>query len=171
MTSTHHASAIAPAVLAELRERDDAGYARAPFTDDEGGAPLRCCLRRSDPGERLMLVTYAPLRRWAADTGADPGPYDECGPVFVHAGECPGPADGPGRPPILDGSRRVLRAYDSRGHILCGRLVEPVPDPRGASELDDALRDLFADRGVALVHARAVEFGCFLVEFRRDVPA
>ncbi|MGW3510169.1 DUF1203 domain-containing protein, partial [Streptomyces sp. NPDC000994] len=31
------------------------------------GAPLRCCLRRSEPGERIALVSYAPLRRWAAE--------------------------------------------------------------------------------------------------------
>ncbi|WP_017601626.1 DUF1203 domain-containing protein, partial [Nocardiopsis lucentensis] len=83
MTTTHHMRAIGPAVLAGLRVRDDAGHVRDAFTDDEGGAPLRCCLRRSIPGERMTLVTYAPLRRWAAEGGVDPGPYDECGPVFI----------------------------------------------------------------------------------------
>lgn len=79
------AHAIPPATLEELRAADDAGRAPVPTTDDEGGAPLRCCLRHSRPGELIALVSYAPLRRWAAATGADPGPYDEQGPVFVHA--------------------------------------------------------------------------------------
>ncbi|MFB6872280.1 DUF1203 domain-containing protein [Streptomyces sp. NPDC056323] len=165
MTTTYEVRAIDPAVLKRLRERDDAGRTRTPLTDPEGGAPLRCCLRHSEAGERIVLVSYAPLRRWAADTDAEPGPYDECGPVFVHAEECDGPASGPGYPAELHGARRVLRAYDGRGHILGGRLIE-IPKER-AAEVDDALHEVFADPAVALVHVRAVEFGCFMVEARR----
>lgn len=79
MTTTYEVRAIDPTVLKQLRERDDAGRARAPVTDPEGGAPLRCCLRHSEAGERIVLVSYAPLRRWAAEADAEPGPYDECG--------------------------------------------------------------------------------------------
>ncbi|MFD7618569.1 DUF1203 domain-containing protein [Streptomyces sp. NPDC059802] len=165
MTTTHEARAIDPTVLKQLREQDDAGYAREPVTDPEGGAPLRCCLRHSEAGERIVLVSYAPLRRWAAETGAEPGPYDECGPVFVHAEECGGPTVGPGYPVELHGARRVLRAYGAQGHILGGRLIE-IPKER-ATEVDHALREVFADPEVALVHVRAVEFGCFMVEIRR----
>ncbi|MFJ8849193.1 DUF1203 domain-containing protein [Streptomyces sp. NPDC102437] len=165
MTTTYEVRAIDSAVLKRLRERDDAGRTRTPLTDPEGGAPLRCCLRHSEAAERIMLVSYAPLRRWGAETGADPGPYDECGPVFVHAEECGGPASGSGYPAELHGARRVLRAYDGRGHILGGRLIE-IPKER-AAEVDDALHEVFADPTVALVHVRAVEFGCFMVEARR----
>ena len=42
--------AIAPAVLADLRSTDDAGNVPMLLTDTEGGAPLRCCLRRIRPG-------------------------------------------------------------------------------------------------------------------------
>ncbi|WP_031068159.1 DUF1203 domain-containing protein [Streptomyces sp. NRRL S-118] len=157
--------AIEPAVLRELRARDDAGVAREAVVDAEGGAPLRCCLRHSEAGERLLLVSYAPLRRWAAATGADPGAYDECGPVFVHAEECAGPAPGPGYPAAMHGPLRVLRAYDARGHILGGTLLE-VPRER-ATEVDRALREVFADPAVAVVHVRAVLFGCFMAEVRR----
>ena len=165
MTTIHEARAIDPAVLKQLRERDDAGLARMPITDPEGGAPLRCCLRHSKAGERIVLVSYAPLRRWAAETGADPGPYDECGPVFLHAEECSGQTSGPSYPAELHGARRVLRAYSAQGHILSGTLTE-IPQER-ATEVDNALRDIFAHPAVALVHVRAVEFGCFMVEVRR----
>ncbi|WP_405708398.1 MULTISPECIES: DUF1203 domain-containing protein [unclassified Streptomyces] len=165
MTTTYEVRAIDPAVLKQLRERDDAGRTRRPVTDPEGGAPLRCCLRHSEAGERIVLVSYAPLRRWAVATDAEPGPYDECGPIFVHAEECDGPASGPGYPVELHGARRVLRAYDGQGHILGGRLIE-IPKER-AAEVDDALLEVFADPAVALVHVRAVEFGCFMVEARR----
>ncbi|MFF8727314.1 DUF1203 domain-containing protein [Streptomyces sp. NPDC015171] len=156
--TAHLARPIAPAVLKELRTADDAGRAPAPFTDTEGGAPLRCCLRRSVPGERIALVSYAPLRRWAAETGADPGAYDEQGPVFVHAGECPGP-DGDDLP--FTRAHRTLRRYSADGRILGGRLVT------GEDGFRPALAEAFGDPEVALVHVRAVEYGCFLYEVRR----
>jgi hypothetical protein len=127
--------------------------------DDEGGAPLRCCLRRSEPGERIALLSYAPLRRWAAETGADPGAYDERGPVFVHADDCGGP-DSTSHP--FTGAHRVLRRYSAEGRILGGRLVDP------SESFDEAFAEAFTDLEVALVHVRAVEYGCFLYEVRRD---
>ncbi|MEU0024752.1 DUF1203 domain-containing protein [Streptomyces sp. NPDC006335] len=155
--TTYPARPLAPVVLEELRVRDDAGRPLSPFTDEEGGAPLRCCLRRSEPGERIALVSYAPLRRWAAETGAEPGAYDEQGPVFVHAEACAGP-DGREEYPFAD-AHRTVRRYSADGHILGGELVEKLGD--------DAFRNAFDDPSVALVHVRAVEYGCFLYEVRR----
>ncbi len=128
-----------------------------PALDEEGGAPLRCCLRHSEPGERIALVSYAPLRRWAAETGAEPGAYDEQGPVFIHAEECAGPAAGSGYP--FANAHRVLRRYSAEGRILGGELVDPLDD--------DAFHRAFADLSVVLVHVRAVEYGCFYFEVRR----
>lgn len=157
-TTTYRARPIPPAVLKELRDSDDAGRPAVPRTDAEGGAPLRCCLRRSEPGERVALVAYAPLRRRAAENGTDPGAYDEQGPVFVHAEDCAGPA---GEELPFTNGHRVLRRYAADGHILGGRLVE-TPDA-----FEDAFAAAFADPEVALVHVRAVEYGCFLYEVRR----
>ena len=154
--TTYTARPIAPSVLKELRTADDAGRAMTPLTDDEGGAPLRCCLRRSEPGEVIALVSYAPLRRWAAETDAEPGAYDEQGPVFIHAEECSGP-DGDGHP--FDNAHRTVRRYSADGRIIGGELVD-APD-------DAAFRNAFDDPAVALVHVRAVEYGCFLYEVRR----
>ncbi|MFC5908789.1 DUF1203 domain-containing protein [Streptacidiphilus monticola] len=168
-TTAFTALPLHPTTAAELRERDDAGRRRTPFTDTEGGSPLRCCLRRSGPGERIVLVSYAPLRRWAEETGADPGAYDECGPVFLHADPCPGPdGEAGGYPLRLHGPRRMLRAYDASGRILGGTLLE-LPHA-GQEELDAAVGDAFADPQVAVVHLRAVEFGCFLAELRPGQP-
>ncbi|MER5545626.1 DUF1203 domain-containing protein [Streptomyces sp. NPDC002589] len=157
MTTTYTPRPIPSQVLKELRTTDDAGRPTTPFTDEEGGAPLRCCLRRSTPGESIALVSYAPLRRWAGETGADPGAYDEQGPVFVHAEECPGPAD-PAPLPFTN-AHRVLRRYSADGHILGGHLVD--------TDFPSALTEAFADPEVAVVHVRAVEYGCFLYEVRR----
>ncbi|KUL32055.1 DUF1203 domain-containing protein [Streptomyces regalis] len=156
--TTYRARPIDPATLKELRSADDAGRRTVPVTDEEGGSPLRCCLRRSAPGERIALVSYAPLRRWAAENGVDPGAYDEQGPVFIHAEECAGPQLQ--SLPFVN-AHRVLRRYSAEGHILGGQLVE------GADGSARALHNAFDDPAVAFVHVRAVEYGCFLYEVRR----
>ncbi|WP_328621488.1 DUF1203 domain-containing protein [Streptomyces sp. NBC_00354] len=161
----HAVRPLAPAVLAGLRVRDDAGRPCLPYEDPEGGAPLRCCLRRSHPGELIALVAYAPLRRWAAETGADPGAYDEQGPVFIHAADCGGPAGAPGYPFASPGALRTARRYDAGGRILGGRALSLGEEPDAV--LEEALAEAFADPEVALVHVRATEFGCFLFEARR----
>ncbi|WP_329033089.1 DUF1203 domain-containing protein [Streptomyces sp. NBC_01725] len=162
----HTARPVEPAVLKELRDTDDAGAARTPYTDTEGGAPLRCCLRSSRAGERITLVTYAPLRRWAAANRATPGAYDEQGPVFIHADVCEGPAeDATGYPFARPGALRTVRRYDCEGRIVGGRLLEI---PGAADEgFDAAFAEAFADPEVVLVHVRAVEYGCFHFEVRR----
>ncbi|MFE9632914.1 DUF1203 domain-containing protein [Streptomyces sp. NPDC006463] len=165
MSIGHQARPIGAAALAELRARDDAGRGRVPYTDEEGGAPLRCCLRPSAAGERIALVSYAPLRRWAAATGADPGAYDEQGPVFIHAEDCGGPAGSGAYPFAQPGVRRTARRYSARGHILGGRVLELGEEPDGV--IGRALDEAFADPEVALVHVRAAEYGCFLFEVRR----
>ncbi|HUR51889.1 MAG TPA: DUF1203 domain-containing protein [Mycobacteriales bacterium] len=145
---------IPPGVVADLLVRDDAGRPPKLLVDREGGSPLRCCLRPIRPGEEVALVSYAPLRRWAASRGIDPAAYDEVGPVFVHAGHCAG-ADGTGWPSELREGPRVLRAYTARGRILRGVQVPSY------GEFEKELEQLLADPAVAVVHARSVEFGCF----------
>ncbi|MES5821067.1 DUF1203 domain-containing protein [Streptomyces sp. RG80] len=155
--TTYTALPIPPSVLKELCSADDAGRQMVPVTDEEGGSPLRCCLRHSRPGELLALVSYAPLRRWAAETGAEPGAYDEQGPVFIHAEECAGPQAREGY--AFDNAHRVVRRYSADGHILGGELVGTLDE--------DAFQHAFDDPAVALVHVRAVEYGCFYYEVRR----
>lgn len=161
-------SAIAPAVLAELRERDDAGAVPARWTGETDGAPLRCCLRRARAGERLALISYAPLRRWAARTGAMPGAYDEVGPVFVHLDGCAGPDPAAGYPFAETGASRVVRRYTAQGAIAGGEFVALPPGPGAAQAvMRGALERAFADPETALVQVRAVEYGCFQYEVRR----
>jgi hypothetical protein len=153
-TATYRVSPIDPAVVEQLRVRDDAGNAPVPSTDGDGGSPLRCCLRVSRPGEPLLLASYAPLRRWAAATGADPGPYDEVGPVFIHPEPCAG-RESDGYPEELRKTDRVFRGYNESGGIVRGELA-----PAG-SDHEAVLRGLFDDPTVTFVHARALGHGCF----------
>ncbi|MFD0417530.1 DUF1203 domain-containing protein [Streptomyces sp. NPDC127108] len=165
MSTTFTPRPITPDTLKQLRDTDDAGRPCVPFTDPEGGDPLRCCLRPARAGERIALVSYAPLRRWAADTGAEPGAYDEQGPVFIHADPCEGPEPATAYPYVRAGALRAFRRYDAGGNIVGGRLLE-VPEDTTAG-FDEALTEAFADPQVALVHVRAVEYGCFHFEVRR----
>ncbi|MGW7417402.1 DUF1203 domain-containing protein [Streptomyces sp. NPDC054863] len=178
MTTTCTPLPVPPAALKELRTVDDAGRRPEPFTAREDGvpldcvgSPLRCCLRAVEAGDRIALVSYAPLRRWAAETGAEPGAYEETGPVFIHADECgqagAGGEQGESRqyPFARPGALRTIRRYDAAGHIVGGRLFE-IPQDAGAG-FDGAFDEAFADPKVALVHVRAVEYGCFLFEVRR----
>ena len=146
--------AIESQVVAALRVRDDAGRRPVTVVDAEGGSPLRCCLRTSRPGEELLLVSYAPLRRWAAGRAVDPGPYDEVDPVFVHPSDCGGP-DHDGYPDDLRGTPRVFRGYDANGRIVAGLLANPDDDH------ERVIESLLDDERVAVVHARALGFGCF----------
>ncbi|MET7699341.1 DUF1203 domain-containing protein [Streptomyces sp. NPDC005485] len=164
--TNHTALPIPPAALKELRDTDDAGRPCAPYTATESGGPLRCCLRPAQAGDEIALVSYAPLRRWAAETWAKPGAYDEQGPVFIHADPCEGPdADPDDYPFSRPGALRTLRRYNAEGHIVGGRLLE-IPET-AADGFDAALAEAFADPEVALVHVRAVEYGCFQFEVRR----
>lgn len=149
--------AIDPAVVAELLEKDDAGRPPRLLVDDEGGSPLRCCLTKATPGEQIALVSYAPLRRWAASRGIDPGAYDEQGPIFLHATPCSGltSQDWPTT------AHRILRMYGEAGTILGGHYLPADGDPAVA------LKEIFADPEVRVVHARAVEYGCFHFEVAR----
>jgi hypothetical protein len=160
-TTASEIRAIEPSVCRALLDLDDAGRRPAVTIDADGGSPLRCCLRPAAPGDAIALASYSPLRRWALETGANPGAYDEVGPVFIHVEPCPGVAPST-LPAGLFESRRVLRSYSADGTILGGRLVEPF------ESADDALEEIFrTSTEVALVHVRALEFGCFLLEARR----
>jgi hypothetical protein len=163
-TKTFTARAIPVDVVAELRVRDDSCAAPEVVIDRDGGSPLRCCLRVSRPGEQMFLVSYAPLRRWAAESGARPGAYVETGPVFIHAQPCDGPQHD-GWPEDYRGLPRVLRAYGANGRIRGGVVV-----PAGESRPERFIDELFADADVAFVHARALEFGCFTFWIDRPEP-
>lgn len=121
-------------------------------TDPDGGAPLRCCLRDSRPGERIVLGSVTP-----------PGPagaYAETGPVYVHADRCPGPASA-GYPAEFRGRPQVFRAYDQNGMLLGGELVEAGDGQEVVAER------LLADPAVAFLHSRNVLPGCYMFAIRR----
>ena len=82
--------------------------------ESPGSSPCRHCLRWAQPGERVILFSYA-----AIPSGH---PYSETGPIFVHADECQRysatneyPAD------FRNG--RVFRAYDAKYKIIDAQIL------------------------------------------------
>lgn len=140
---------IPPVELHQLRAAgvDEAGNRLAVQVDTEGGNPLRCCLRESDPGERVLLISYAPP--------GTRGAYTERGPVFIHAEPCGGYLTPAEYPPGLRHRQQVVRAYDWEGRIADGVLVN---DGQHAMTV---IGELLARPDVALVHLRNVGYGCY----------
>jgi hypothetical protein len=129
-----------------------AAGATRTWTEEHGGAPLRCCLRDSRPGERIALV--------AATPEGPRGAYRETGPVFLHAEGCTGP-DGTGYPEDWRRRAQVFRAYDDGGAIVGGEVV-----PAGAAQEEVATR-LLSDPAVAFLQTRNVVHGCYVLTIRR----
>jgi hypothetical protein len=147
--------AIPAAELAAIRAagRDEAGNALTVEVDAEGGSPLRCCLRTTRPGEKVLLVAYTPP--------GGSGGYAERGPVFIHAEPCDGYRTPHDYPPDLYGRAQTVRAYNERGRIEDGIYVQT------GEEADRAIADLLARPGVTLVQVRNVGFGCYNFAVRR----
>ncbi len=123
------------------------------WTDDDGGAPLRCCLRDSRPGERVALVAVTP--------DGPRGAYRETGPVFLHADGCAGPAD-TGYPGDWRRRTQVFRAYDADGAIVGGEVVPAGPAP------EEVAARLLSDPAVAFLQTRNVVHGCYMLTVTRD---
>jgi hypothetical protein len=122
------------------------------WTDQHGGAQLRCCLRHSRPGERIALVAVTPE--------GPQGAYRETGPVFLHADDCPG-RTGTGYPDDFRDGPKVFRVYDAAGAIGGGELV-----PAGTGQ-EEAAGRLLSRPGAAFLQVRNVVYGCYVLSVRR----
>jgi hypothetical protein len=119
----------------------------------EGGNPLRCCLRDSEPGEELILFGYEPP--------IPASPYREIGAVLAHAEPCGGPADTAAYPPDWYGRPQVLRAYDQRGWIHDATRRHDGQDPEAV------IAEMLADPTVVQIHSRNVDWGCYMFTVTR----
>jgi hypothetical protein len=151
---------IPPAELQQVRAAgvDEAGNRLTVQVDTTGGSPLRCCLRESAPGDRVLLIAYTPP--------GTRGGYAERGPVFIHAEPCRGYLTPDRYPPALSHRQQVVRAYDRDGRIADGVLVN---DGQHAMAV---IGELLGRADVALVHLRNVGYGCYNFAVRRaEIPS
>ena len=155
VTASFTISAIPPVYLDRIRAQgeDDFGNPIAAFTNrDEGGTPLRCCLREAAPGERVVLMAYRPAARG--------GTYAEVGPLFVHADRCTGYLDETAYPEGFRSRRQLFRAYDAEGLPTSSQIVEP-------DEVDAVIAELLARTEVDVIHSRNVLAGCYMFAVNR----
>ena len=132
--------------------QDDYGNQLYAHVDD-GTAPCRHCLRIAYAGEEVILFSYRPFDQT--------GLYQEVGPVFVHAHECPAYPGNGGFPPVFKNRPLILRPYDDHDAI-CGSQVYAK-----AGEAEAAASGLLEDPTVAYVHARSVTRGCYMFRIER----
>jgi hypothetical protein len=146
---------IEPLRLQAVRRAAEDGFGNpfTPYAATGEGEPLRCCLRFARAGESIALISFAPF--------AQPSPWREVGPVYVHAERCEGYAER-SLPDELRRGPRVLRAYRADGTMNYGHntLVDE-------EDLEPVLDRLLGEPDVATVHVRTVLPQCYLYAVTR----
>jgi hypothetical protein len=150
-------TALSETYLESIRKagRDQHGnpLRRITVAADDAGSPLRCCLREATAGEQITLIAHSP------QGGA--GPYEEVGPVFIHADSCGG-YDTPGHYPEGFRSRQqVFRAYDGQGRICDAIRVDSV-------DAEASISQLLSRPEITVVQSRNVLYGCFMFLISRS---
>jgi hypothetical protein len=153
---------IPSSTLTEIRlaGHDRFGNELTPIVDADGGSPLRCCLRRSTPGETLYLIAHRPFTR--------PGPYAEAGPVFVHASACPGYNENDAYPAgYRDWPAMVFRPYRHHAELNCDAIAYDAIEIGGGDAAEVLIGAIFADPTINFIHTRNVHAGCFMFSITR----
>jgi hypothetical protein len=125
---------------------------RRVIADSKPGFPCRVSLADADVGETLLLLHYL-----HHDV---PGPYRGSGPIYVRESAAAGEFAAGEVPELL--ARRLLsvRAYDADGMLREADVTE-------GRELAALVQRLFADPGVAYLHAHNAKPGCFNCRIER----
>ena len=100
----------------------------------------------------MLLFSYRPFE--------GTGPYQELGPVFLHADCCERFGEAIGFPADFVPRPLILRPYDKRDHIYDSQRYAD------GGEAEIVAGELLSDPGVAYVHARSRTRGCYM--FRID---
>ena len=98
----------------------------------------------------MILFTYA-----AVETG----PYQERGPIFVHAEPCTRYAKTESYPAAFRGGR-VIRAYDERKFMIDARVVN-------GEGPEAVIAELLENPDAAFLHVRSVTRGCYTMGVER----
>jgi Protein of unknown function (DUF1203) len=154
--------AISSGTLDDIRRagQDQFGNELRPIVDDEGGSPLRCCLRRTAPGETVYLIAYRPFTA--------PGPYAETGPVFVHASACPGYREAGAYPASYrDWPTMVFRPYRHHAGLNCDAIAYDAIQMGDGPTAEKLIISIFADPTIKFIHTRNVHAGCFMFAITR----
>jgi len=114
------------------------------------------CLKQFAAGERRIVFSYSP--------NAVDHPYNETGPIYIHAEVCEPYQATDAFPPEVENGRikfpLVFRAYNEKGVMIDARLQngEPTNAP---------IESLFENDKIAFAHVRNAQFGCFVAHVDR----
>lgn len=136
---------------ARRRASDGAPDHRVVVTDSPRAFPCRHCLRWANPGERVILFSYA-----AIPLGH---PYSESGPVFVHEAPCQRYSDVAEYPPAFR-TGRVFRAYNRSFDMIDAQPIDGTTP-------EVLIEKLFGNSETAFVDARSADRGCFTFRIAR----
>jgi uncharacterized protein DUF1203 len=129
--------------------------ARRMIADDKPGFPCRVSLEDAEPGERLVLLSFA--HQDAAS------PYKAAGPIFVREA-ARAPYDSTDMPPVFRAGRLLsARAYDAAGLMVDA----DVADSAKAGALESLLEKLFARADTDYIHLHYAKRGCYAARVER----
>lgn len=155
---TYMISGLSPDHFTPLFAMGDAELAtvnarRVTATADRG-FPCRISLEDAKVGEELILLHHT-----SHDVAT---PYRSAYAIYVRAGVVAARYHD-ALPPVFEGRALALRAFGGDAMLRTARLAGP-------GEADGAIRDLFADPGIAYIDAHNAAYGCFAARIERDEP-
>ncbi|MEO8439912.1 MAG: DUF1203 domain-containing protein [Spartobacteria bacterium] len=139
------------AEAARARAREGAPDHEILTTEQTGTYPCRHCLRWAEPGERVVLFSYASIPQGR--------PYSETGPIFVHEHPC-ARYNQPDAYPAEFRRHRVLRAYNESNHMIDAVVLN-------GSEPETVIEALFQNPATAFLQARSATRGCYTFAIAR----
>jgi len=120
--------------------------ARRIIADEKPGFPCRVSLADAEPGEQLLLLSFA---HQDAES-----PYKASGPIFVRE-NAREPYDSDRIPPVFATGRLLsARAYDAAGMMIDADVTQ-------SDDLEALLSKLFAGGETDYVHVHYARRGCF----------
>jgi hypothetical protein len=153
---TYRISGLDPQPFAALFALTDtqlaACNARRVTAAADRGFPCRVSLEDARAGEELILLHHT-----SHDVAT---PYRSAYAIYVRK-DARTAAFVDETPPVFEGRPLGLRGFDAGGTLCDARLALP-------GEADAKIRDLFANRRIAYIHAHNAAHGCFAARVDRD---
>ncbi len=137
-----------------LSEAELAEHQAMRVTADDGfGFPCRITLEDAASGETLILLNH--VSQEAAT------PYRASHAIFVRENAREAAVYVDETPPVFAGRTLSLRGFDREGMMRDARLVAP-------GEAEAAIRALFAQPDIQMIHAHNATRGCFAARIERN---
>jgi len=146
-------------VAREIRETmidQDGHQLSVSIAGENGYGPCRSCLKQFATGERRVVFSYSP--------NAVDHPYNETGPIYIHAEPCEPYQEIDTFPPEVENGRikfpLVFRAYNEEGVMIDAVLQNGEP-------ASATIESLFENDKVAFTNVRNAQAGCFVAHVDR----